>query len=215
MVSATVTSANDLAQPQPRLEFGEMTAPQTVADLPWAAAPDPELVTLLARVFFTEFRSCDLDTGQLHVCQSDWIHQFSALVNRQSYSTDWNGSLEQVILWKCGTGLCQVNGLSKVSTASFQQILDGTHKPSERLIAQEALAYAGQLLSQRVNGTFVPIHDAHSWATPQAAARDPWFKTLCLRARSPGHEFYADCAPMTSPRPKRKPPNMALYLFLG
>lgn len=83
---------------------------------------------------------------------------------------------------------------------------------------QAALVYAAAMLVSHEDGDFVPLHNAHSWATPEAAAGHAYFEGLDQIAAGSGHLYFTDkptapTAPMVSLRPQARPVD-AIFLAL-
>jgi len=72
---------------------------------------------------------------------------------------------------------------------------------------QAALAYAAAMLVSHQDDDFVPLHNAHSWATPDAADGHAYFEGLDQIAAGSGHQYFTDksSAPTESLRPQARP----------
>ena len=138
---------------------------------------------VLARAFYSEYRS-----GTAADRAEEWDKMFSGIYNRVEYMGWWEDELLETLQFGCET-LCEINGLPLVGEEALLTE-----------IGQEAFAFAQQMVQFFHEGPFEPSHKGHSWATPTAAAVDPWFQTLCLEATGPGHEYYGDCPQIAGPK---------------
>jgi len=66
---------------------------------------------------------------------------------------------------------------------------------------QLALTEAARVLVAHYDGTFVPSHNGHSWATPAAAEGHDYFEGLIPVAKGTGHIYFADVPDDTMVRP--------------
>jgi hypothetical protein len=87
----------------------------------------------------------------------------------------------------------------------------GDHIPEDLSTkrGQLALLEAAQVLVAHYDGTFVPSHAGHSWATPKAAEGHSYFEGLDPVVAGSGHQYFADkslasTAPKVSLRPKAR-----------
>ena len=161
--------------------------------------PEPEvdvdrdvLIDLTAKVFYGEFRSTDNVSYTMRI--EAWHNMFSALVNRTTYInqqglTWWDPDLRKTIVFGCDKGDCEIDGLPHVTTEDLLAP-----------VGQEAILIATVLIDRYLAGNFVPHHRGHSWATPEAGAKDSWFQTLRVVHIGPAHKFYADLqSPVSRP----------------
>lgn len=124
----------------------------------------------------------------------EWETLVSAIVNRMNDKRWEPTDLVPILLYKC----------------EIVALCDDVPEDLTSEGGQKAYLYAEQVVDRIVSGNYVPSHNAHSWATPAAAAKDKWFKKLCLVTSGSGHGFYKTCPPKihtaTSllPRPKPK-----------
>jgi len=153
---------------------------------------------LLAQALYGEARG--------HV--PDWPHMATAVFARVG-DPRWDSTVIDVLLTVRPNGRgCEIDAMCD------QQMEDLTS-----VVGQQALVHAATALAAYYDGTFVPTHSGHSWATPEAAAGHAYFEGLMPVAQASGHIYFADapmrpqrrpdclagCAPTTSPRPQPRP----------
>lgn len=147
--------------------------------------------------------------GEAKGHQADWPYIASALFARTA-DDRWDNDIVNVVLTPRPSGKgCEIDAMCDTVVENLTTD-----------VGKQALAFARTAVTAFHDGTFVPTHRGHSWATPKAAADHAYFESLAVVASSDGHDYFGDqpvrptmrpdcltgCnAPAESVRPTKRP----------
>jgi hypothetical protein len=136
--------------------------------------------------------------GEARGHRDDWSHIVTAVFNRTADSR-WADTPLGVLL-----------------DGEIDALFDQYPEDLSTEGGQAALAYAAAMLVSHEDGDFVPLHTAHSWATPAAADGHAYFEGLDQIAAGSGHQYFTDksVAPAVSLRPQARPADPILLALL-